>query len=101
MAESIISGDYGKVRYVDYTIPSREYAAGEYTVHEGSKGTKFGIPNNAKIIGVANMDGAEGYRVVAYGVNDYAGVLYLRVLIHNVTNAAITAELPIRIFYTL
>ena len=101
MAESKISGDYGKVRYVDYTIPSREYAAGIFTHYEGSKSAPFGIPNTAKIIGVVNMDGGVGYRVSAYAINDYAAAGYLRVLIHNSTNTAITAELPIRIYYML
>lgn len=101
MASGKISGDYGKVRYVDYTIPSREYGAGVYTAREGNKSAEFGIPNNAKVIGVSNLDAVNGYKVVAFAVNDYESIGYLRILTHNTQASAITAELPIRIFYTL
>lgn len=89
----------GRLRYVDYTIPSNTYNANTHATVQGSKSNVFGLPNAAKIVSVTLMD--NNYNVIVVGWNDFPESLYFRIFLYNRTTSAITAAIPVRIFYEL
>lgn len=89
----------GRLRYVDYTIPSNTYNTKDYFVSQGNKNTVYGLPNAAKIVSVTSMD--NNYEVLVVGWNDYVSINYLRIFLYNRITSAVTAAIPVRIFYVL